>query len=498
MTPEQWRHARDLFEEAVEQPLAERAAWLEARGEAPEVVEEVRSLLAHHARAGAFLSEPVLNRAGHLLDQESRFANGDVIGPYRIEREVGRGGMGHVFLATDTRLGRQVALKVLASASSQDGSQRERLRREARAAASLRHPGICTVYAFEEIGDDVLLATEFVDGHTLCEEIDGGRRPSADRLARAARDLAAALAVAHAAGITHRDLKPENVMCAADGQLKILDFGLALTAEPPGEGGGAARVTSPGTLVGTPMYMAPEQIEGRPADARTDIWALGLLLYEYASGAHPFAAATPLALAARILDGAVAPLAAVRSDLPRTVVTVVHRCLARLPADRYGSALDIVAALDRAEEPGAATEAVRWWRIHQWVVIGLYVVALVVAWAVLQRSAARAADAAFVFVMVVATIGGVLRGHLLFTHRVHDRTRFHHQLRQVSTTLLGVDGALGAGLVVEGLWVALADAVPGAVIAGLGFGIVLTRLVLERSTTEGAFGPDDAAGTGQA
>src|SRR5215210_756014 len=139
--------------------------------------------------------------------------------------------MGRVYLATDTRLGRRVALKALAPHLTRDASQRERLRREARAAASLTHPGICTVYALEEIDGDLYIATEFIDGHTLGEEIRSGRRPSADDLLRTGRELAAALASAHTRGIVHRDLKPDNVMRGGDGRLKILDFGLARIVE---------------------------------------------------------------------------------------------------------------------------------------------------------------------------------------------------------------------------------------------------------------------------
>lgn len=149
-------------------------------------------------------------------------------------------------------------------------------------------------------------------------------------------------------------------------------------------------------------------------------------------------------------------------------------------------------ALD-VEPPATTSEQVRWWRIHQAAVIALYLVAVVVAWLVLLRSEQRAADAAFVFVMVVATIGGLLRGHLLFAHRMHDRHTFARELDQASTPLLATDCVLGAGLVVEGLWVAFFDAVPGALVAGLGLGIVLTRIVLERSTTAVAFGTASAA-----
>ncbi|MGC4085295.1 MAG: serine/threonine-protein kinase [Vicinamibacterales bacterium] len=490
MTPEQWSRARDLFERALDEEPENAEAWLARQDEDPAVVDEVRLLLAHHTRAGAFLQEPILERVADLLDPDvPRFSQGDIVGAYRITREAGRGGMGHVYLAVDTRLGREVALKVLAPRFVRDAAQRERLRREARAAAALTHPGICTVYALEEIEGEVVLVTEYVDGRTLRDEIDAGGLPPPLVLLRTARELAAALAAAHARGITHRDLKPDNVIRGRDGAVKILDFGLALVEPEPGATTESPRMTTAGTLVGTPMYMAPEQIDCGTVDARSDLWALGVLLYEYASGVHPFTAGSPLALAARILESEPVPLSQRRADVPAALDQAVHRCLRKQPDERCASAVEFLALLDGgAESIVTSADNIRWWRIHLAVVIGLYVLSVVVAWAVLQQSTLRAADAGFVFVMVVGTIGGVLRGHLLFAQRMHDRQAFLRELRQASGPLLGVDGALGLGLIVEGLWVALTRAVPGALIAGLGIGLVLTRLVLERTTTEAAFG----------
>ena len=487
MTPEQWAQARALFEQAADIPPADLPVWLRAQTRDSVVIDEVHSLLAVDSRAGAFLSEPVLPRVGSLMAEDAgRFAEGESLGPYLIARELGRGGMGHVYLATDTRLGRQVALKVLAPRYAADHVQRERLRREARAAAALSHPGICTVYALEELDDEVVIATEYVEGRTLREECESGVRPTTERLLQTARELATALDAAHRAGVTHRDLKPENVMRAGDGHLKILDFGLALMDERADVAGPSPRVTTPGMLVGTPLYMAPEQIEGAVAGPGSDIWALGVLLYEFATGTHPFSAATPLALAARILESRPAPIASLRPDLPDRLAQVIQQCLQRRVGERLQSALDVVLILDAESQP-IVSEQVRWWRIHQGAAIALYVVAVLVAWLVLLRSAERAADAAFVFVMVVATIGGLLRGHLLFAHRMYDRRTFLRELQQASTPLLAVDCVLGAGLVTEGFWVALSDAVPGALIAGFGLGVILTRIVLERSTTDAAF-----------
>src|SRR5207247_1172829 len=161
---------------------------------------------------------------------------------------------------------------------TRDPAHRERLRREARAAAALTHPAICTVYALEELDEGLFIATEFVDGHTLREDMSSGGPRPAGEVVRTARELAGALAAAHAKGITHRDLKPENVMRTADGRLKILDFGLARIDTPDASpSAGRPLATLPGVLLGTPAYMAPEQLNGQPADARTDVFAYGVL-----------------------------------------------------------------------------------------------------------------------------------------------------------------------------------------------------------------------------
>lgn len=491
MRSEQWRRARDLFEQALDQPVGRAEAWLDAQDDDPEVVAEVRSLLNHHTRAGAFLDGTVTDRLPELLVDGPRFEAGASIGAYVVKREIGRGGMGRVYLATDTRLGRDVALKVLPPHLVQEPAQRERLRREARAAAALNHPNICTVYALEEIDDDVVIATEYVDGRTLRAEIEAAPARSSADILQTARDLAEALAAAHARGITHRDLKPENVMRAADGRLKVLDFGLALTSSPDTDLG-EPRVTTAGTLVGTPAYMAPEQLNGGVVDARTDLFAYGVLVYEYATGVHPFAASSPLATIARILESTPNPVAAIQPVVPAVVAAVVDRCLQKTPAARFASAADVLTTLSVPLPAGDhISRSPRWWRTHMIVIIGLYLLAAVVGWLVKEWDHGYA-DTAFVVLGMLAAVGGVLRGHLLFAERNHSRRTFETELRRRTTTLTLVDLTIGVALVIEGALLARGRPVAGVLVIGLGVGMALARLVVETTTTESAFGREGA------
>jgi hypothetical protein len=478
MTSAQWQQVRDLFEQALDRG-AGAAAWLRDAPADPEVTAEVSSLLEQHARAGAFLEEPIVSKGTALLDDE-RFEEGAAIGPYTIEREIGRGGMGRVYLATDTRLGRRVALKALAPDLTRDPRQRERLRREARAAASLTHPGICTIYALEEIDDHVLIAGEYIDGHRLREEI-GGARPAAAQLLAAARELATALAHAHERGIVHRDLKPENIMRARDGRLKILDFGLALV--PPALSAAALRVTEPGTLVGTPGYMAPEQLSTGASDARSDLFSLGVVLSEYATGRHPFAADHALGVMAKVLEGEPEPLAPARQDLPSWLSAAIARCLRRNPAERVQTAAEFVQALDRpaAEVPLGAS---RWWRYHQWSVLLLYMIAAVLTWQLKEWTPGKP-RAVFLLVGVAATIGFVFRGHLLFTEAMNP-SLLRDERRRAEPITLVTDLLISLALAVD-VWLTSSRPVAALLTLVLAVSLALLRLVIERTTARAAF-----------
>ncbi len=282
-------------------------------------------------------------------------AAGSRLGPYEIVAPLGAGGMGEVYRARDTRLQREVALKVLPAAWSANPERLERLEREARTVAGLNHPNIVTLHTLEDHDGVRFLTMELVEGRNLGELLGAGALP-APQVFELGIALADALAAAHEKGVVHRDLKPANVMLTRDGRVKVLDFGLA-TPAPQGAGAAlsqmettAAPLSSAGRVVGTPAYMAPEQVRGEVVDARTDLFALGIVLYELATGARPFAGATVADVGSAILRDQPRPLSDVRGDLPPDLDRVVSRCLEKNPRERFQTALDVASELRRARD----------------------------------------------------------------------------------------------------------------------------------------------------
>ena len=269
---------------------------------------------------------------------------GSQLGHYRIERLLGTGGMGEVYLASDTKLGRQVALKVLAGTLARDPDRLERFEREARAAAALNHPNIVTIHSVEQVDGVPFLTLELVEGQTLGELIPPDGLPL-DRVLSLGIPLADAVGAAHQRGITHRDLKPANVMVTTDGRLKVLDFGLAKVKEeaqmPLDSGMPTAALTGEGRIVGTVAYMSPEQAEGKPIDPRSDVFSLGIMLYEMATGKRPFDGDTHMSTLSAIIKDTPKSIAEVRPGLPRELSKIVSRCIAKDVEDRYQSAKDL-------------------------------------------------------------------------------------------------------------------------------------------------------------
>ena len=274
--------------------------------------------------------------------------SGDGIGHYRIVSRLGEGGMGEVYLATDTRLDRSVALKVLPPAMAQDRTRMERFEREAKAASALNHPNVAHIY---EIGEDRgihFLAMEFIEGSPLEKLIDG--KPLAvPEISSIGAQIADALDAAHAKGIVHRDIKPANIMITPRGLVKVLDFGLAKVVAPPHVPSRTQMetraVSTAGMLLGTVEYMSPEQALGREVDHRTDIFSLGVVLYQMATGRVPFAGSTPSETIARILEAQPEAMARFNYGLPEELDRIVRKCLEKDRERRYQSARDVMVDL---------------------------------------------------------------------------------------------------------------------------------------------------------
>ncbi len=290
---------------------------------------------------------------------------GTRLGAYEIRSALGQGGMGEVYRARDTRLDRDVALKVLPRELATAPDRLARLEREAKAVAALNHPNLVTLHSIEEAEGTRFLTMELVEGDTLDRLVAPGGMPL-PRLLELAIPLADALAAAHAKGIVHRDLKPSNVMVSREGRVKVLDFGLAKLAHDADAPAGASQATmqapisAVGLVVGTVPYMAPEQLRGEPADARTDLFSLGVLLYELATGQRPFGGASSAEISSAILRDTPAPALALRADLPRDLDRVLGRCLEKDPERRVQTAKDVRNELElvrRSLSPASAPPA---------------------------------------------------------------------------------------------------------------------------------------------
>ena len=339
------------------------------------------------------------------------------LGHYRIVRLLGRGGMGEVYLAEDLTLGRQVALKLLPPALATTG--RDRFEREARAVAALNHPNIVTLHSIDQSGETPFLTMEFVDGKPLNELIPPDGMPL-ERLLGIAIPLADAVGAAHQRGILHRDLKPANVMVAADGRIKVLDFGLAKLVEDvsASEPLPTQELTGEGRIVGTVAYMSPEQAQGKTVDQRSDVFSIGVLLYELATGKRPFTGDTSLSVLAAILKEMPRPVSELKPQLPRDFTRIIRRALNKDPEQRYQSAKDLRNDLTAVLEDLTSGEQARRTTAEpivppagrrRAVIVGAAAVALtavaVVGWIVTRPSS----SAAEVWTPVRLTSGGLVR-----------------------------------------------------------------------------------------
>jgi serine/threonine protein kinase len=377
MNPERWQQIEDLFQAALEHEPQQRAVFLtEACSGDESLCREVASLIASYEQDTGFLETPACELAVPLFaDQPFEVPAGQAIGSYTILTALGSGGMGDVYLAEDTRLGRRVALKLLPAVFTDDRDRLRRFEQEARATSALNHPNILTIYEIGHVDDIHFIAMEFIDGEMLRQQM-AGRMVPIGAVLTVAEQVAAALDAAHAVGIVHRDLKPENIMVRRDGYVKIVDFGLAKLTIPhtdgtPALGRGLAKTeTTPGVVMGTVSYMSPEQVRGLQVDARTDLWSLGVVLYEMLTGRVPFEGPTPSDVLAAILQWEPPPVSHYASEVPEALVWIVTKALTKAREERYQTAremlmdvrrlrqwLEIAAALERFDPPASDSGA---------------------------------------------------------------------------------------------------------------------------------------------
>jgi serine/threonine protein kinase len=344
MTLEQWQKVEELFQAALDRPAPERSAFLnEACSGDADLRHETNSLIEAYDQAEDFIEEPALSEDAHWFLSDPEPADGREIGPYRIFKLLGAGGMGEVYLARDLRLDRMVALKTLPSYFVTDEIHLRRFQNEARTASALNHANILTIYEVGQFADIHFIAAEYIDGPTVRELIRAG-----DLRLGAALDvmmqLLSGLAAAHATGIVHRDIKPENLMRRQNGVLKILDFGIAKLLEQPTRGFSpslTAAETELGVLVGTVTYMSPEQLRCLALDERADVWSAGVVLYELLNGRRPFEGTTRADTIATVLEREPAPLFETTNSsekLLSELQRVVSKALQKDREDRYQTA----------------------------------------------------------------------------------------------------------------------------------------------------------------
>jgi serine/threonine protein kinase len=512
---ERWKVLNDLFHGALGIDPARRSPWLdEACGGDQALRAEAVSLLDAHARAGDFIEAP----AAHVLAAESAVPGepagepdplvGRQIGQYRILEKLGQGGMGVVYLAEDTRLGRTVAIKALRPTATHDSRQRERLRREAQTAAALSHPGIAMVYALEEFGDDLYIVGEYVPGRTLREELADGPLPIA-RVIDTAVDVARALAAAHEHGVVHRDLKPENIIRSRDGRLKILDFGLARSRDGSlGSAPGAVRLTETGAILGTPAYMSPEQLRGEDVDFRADVFAFGVLMYELTTGVHPFAGSSSASTIVNVLESRPPDIVSLQPSSPPALDAIVLRCLEKDPAGRFGATRDLVRALEDLrrdparpvverpvrhipiglnQEASGVQNPLWWWQFHQLIAGLIYTAMLVPLWLVLPWLPTRAWGLIVFFAGVVAGFSATtLRLHLWFTSRVYP-AEWAAQRNRTSGWIRLADSLFVALLGMAGLAILSDHQGTGSFFIAVAVATLIAFTVVEPATTRAAF-----------
>ena len=356
MTPERWQQVKNLLEGALELAPEERAAFLSRSCSLdPSLRQEVDTLLsASDEVRSSFLESSAMH---------STLTPGTRLGDYEVQKLLGSGGMGEVYRARDTRLRREVAIKVLPKFLSSDNERLRRFEQEAQAAAALNHPNILAIFQMGTYGGSPYIVSELLEGETLREVIKRGPLPARKVIEQTAQ-IAQGLAAAHEKGIVHRDLKPENLFATKDGRIKILDFGLAKLKQAGGVGPNSALTlgangTEPGMVMGTAGYMAPEQVRGQPADHRADIFAFGAILYELLTGRRAFHKTTAADTMAAILNEEPPTASQTVRNIPPALHRTIDRCLEKSPEQRFQSASDLAFALEALSDSTASTSSPR-------------------------------------------------------------------------------------------------------------------------------------------
>ena len=353
MTPARLQTVEEIFHAALNQEPDQVGAFLDAACEGDEVLRrKVEALLASHQRAGSFIETTVAGIATRIIENEQAGLLVDqTIGHYKISKRIGTGGMGEVYLATDMTAGRKAALKLLPERFTSDAERLKRFQQEAHAVVGLNHPNILTIYEIGEDHSTHYIASELIEGETLRQRLMRGRMEVGEAL-DVAIQVASALAAAHEAGVVHRDIKPENIMLRPDGYVKVLDFGIAKLAESAfaeatadGAGSMTLAETNLGPILGTVRYMSPEQARGAPVDKGTDIWSLGVVLYEMLTGHAPFTGETPGEVMASILEKEPPPLTSYVAHTLAELQQIISKALRKDREERYQSAHELLEAL---------------------------------------------------------------------------------------------------------------------------------------------------------
>lgn len=488
MNPERWSRLKPVFQGALDQPADARHAWMQqACGDDEELLRDAEALLDAHDTAGDFLEQPAQLDPADL----DTLPEGTMLGDYRIGRELGRGGMGIVYLATDN-LDRDVAIKTLPGALAADPNLRERLRREAKAAGNIKHHGVATIYLLDEIDGYLVIVSEYVEGDTLRTLLSrGGLEPA--RAQAIALEIASALAAAHDARVVHRDLKPENVIVMPAGHVKLVDFGIAHI-----EGPESVRMTTPGMMLGTPAYMAPEQLAGDTVTPRTDIYSFGIVFSEMLTGRHPLA--TGSASGGSEAVGRVPPEGVITEGgpgkpVPPHLAAIIARCLKIDPNARYASGRELLAALSANTAPVAPADDDQktmvgtprwWWEFHQAFIAVLYWLMIWPAWKGRQIVGGPLGRGLFILTLIAVIVAANLRLHLWFTSRFYPR-ELRWARRRAGIWIRLADWLFVASLAATGILVGEDRSPVAIVLLAVAVGAAIAFLVIERATARAAF-----------